>query len=103
MLILQAYEGTGPTLEVDAATVSHNLANVLASTGRRKEARGYYERALALLANHWSSSEAAEKLTASMGQNYQRCLVSLGFTEDKALNETRRLLKLPAPPKPPRG
>jgi tetratricopeptide (TPR) repeat protein len=99
--LLQAYEGTGPALEVDAATVAHNLANVLVNSGRRKEARIFYEKALILMATHWSSDEEASKLAGTMGQNYQRCLISLGFTEDLALSETRRMLRLPRETKPP--
>jgi tetratricopeptide (TPR) repeat protein len=94
--LLQAYEGTGPALEVDAATVAHNLANALVDSGRFSEARGLYERALSLLANHWPTEDEAQRLAGIMGQNYQHCLVALGFPEKEALAQTRRLLKLPS-------
>jgi tetratricopeptide (TPR) repeat protein len=95
--LLQAYEGTGPALEVDAATVAHNLANALVDSGRFADARGFYERALSMLANHWATEDEAHRLAGIMGKNYQHCLAELGFPDEQALAQTRKLLKLPPP------
>jgi hypothetical protein len=81
---------------VDAATVAHNLANALVDGRRFADARGYYERALSLLADHWPTEDEAQRLAVVMGQNYQHCLIELGFPEKEALAQTRRMLKLPS-------
>jgi tetratricopeptide (TPR) repeat protein len=93
--LLRAYESAGPALEVDAATVAHNLANALVDGQRLAEARGFYERALALLADHWPTEENAQQLAGIMARNYQQCLFALGLSETEAQEHTRRLLKLP--------
>jgi tetratricopeptide (TPR) repeat protein len=49
-MLIQAYEGLGPDLHPEMAAAAHNLAEILATTNRLRDAREYYARAVAIMA-----------------------------------------------------
>jgi tetratricopeptide (TPR) repeat protein len=98
-MLVQAYEGLGVGLQPETASAAHSLAEVLASTGRLRDARPYYEQALALMASN-PSDPRLERFKDS----FTGCLRKLGISEPQIEADTRQILDPKRPsdtPNPP--
>lgn len=82
--LVKAYTGAGSVVATDAASASHNLANVLLVTNRAGEALRYYEDAFAWLAKAPASDSQAKQMATLMRANYERCLGATGLPPDEA-------------------
>jgi tetratricopeptide (TPR) repeat protein len=100
-MLLQAYEGMGSDLRPEMASVAHNLGNVLLATGRIRDARECYEKALTLLADRQSESRV-EPLLGRFKDSYEQCLRKLGVSDTQIEADLRQILgPKPSPKRPP--
>lgn len=98
-MLLQAYEGMGPELRPEMATVAHNLGNVQFATGKLREARESYAQALKLMANR-QSDPAAEPMITHFKASYVECLRKLGISESQIETDLRQTFGTKPPGKP---
>jgi hypothetical protein len=98
-MLLQAYEGLGPELRPEMASVAHHLGNLLSASDRPRDAREYYAQALSLLADRQSDSRV-EPLLRTFKDSYQQCLRKLGISEPQIDADLLEILDARNPPKP---
>jgi tetratricopeptide (TPR) repeat protein len=85
--LVQAYEGLGSELQPELATVAHSLAQVLAATGRLRDAREYFAQALSIMADHPSDPRLGR-----FRDSFEECLRKLGISEPQIEVDTRQIL-----------
>jgi tetratricopeptide (TPR) repeat protein len=91
--LVKSYDGSGLVVAHEAASAHHNLANLLLTTDRPGEARGFYERAFALLAKTPAEDSSSTAMRERMAANYERCLLALGLDEETAGTKARRAVR----------
>ena len=93
--LVKAYAGAGAAVATDAASASHNLANVLLVTNRTGEALTHYEAAFAWLTKAPPSDEQAKRMVALMLANYERCLTATGLPAAEVQERLRKVTSAP--------
>jgi tetratricopeptide (TPR) repeat protein len=97
-MLIQAYEGLGPDLHPEMAAAAHNLAEILATTNRLRDAREYYARAVAIMAERPSDPRLDH-----FKDGFSECLRKLGVSEAQIEADTRQILESKSVPNPPSG
>ena len=89
--LVNAFAGGGGIVATEAASASHNLANVLFVTNRAGEALKYYEEAFAWLAKAPAEDLAhAKRMAILMEDNYERCLTATGIPASEAAERAHK-------------
>lgn len=91
--LVNAFAGGGGIVATEAASASHNLANVLFVTNRAGEALKYYEEAFSWLAKVPNEDLVhAKRMAILMQDNYERCLTATGIPATEATERARKIL-----------